>query len=414
MVATKFVPGDRPDPRSIRTVEDLAHRLAQLRRTAPREHLEQDQPTIRQLSDATGLPRSTLSDAECGRSLPSVKVVCRIASACGIPDDELVMWVEARDRAAQHARFTRRGSGYPDAVELARLVPDDEVRRPALAAVAYLRSQSVPVDGELDVVLDALPITVCAGHLSRMDPDAAAECLNLLPLEKGVECLRRLNPEVSAGLLRREAPAIAAEHLQMLPPPDSRRLLHRLPLIEAGRLLQAMPRVAATKLMESMPPGWIRDLITGRDVASSLAADLIFTIGYRQSLVLLTSLPQPRLVGILAAMDHESAAGVLGHLHPVRVRKILAIFQDGRVRQILLHLAETDAAAALAGMPGKRAAGLVAELPPDRAADILHHVPTDRRAQIVTAVPGDRQHRLRFAMSLLANRGAWLPTPSPK
>lgn len=411
MVDHESIPMNRPDPRPAQTAKELGQLLAQLRSTAPRADLEQNPPTIRDLEAATGVPRSTLSSAENGTSLPSAKVVSRFAAACGVPGGELATWVQARDRIARYDRVRRRQlklAAVAPAADDAQQVPEPDEHRPARVATEFLRSRSVAVrDGELDRALEALPVTVCAEYLTLMDRDAAAECLSLLSPAKGMECLLRLDAGVAAGLLWREAPVIAVEHLQLLPAPESRRFLQRLPSIVAARMLHSMPRATATRLLEAMPADWIRALIANRRVPSSLAADLVFTIGYRQSVVLLAALPQPRLVALLAAMDHEPAAGAITALEPARIRKVFAILQDGRVARILAHLGEADAAEVLAGMPARRAARIAAEFPPGQAAGILHRVPDDRRRLIVAAIPGDARARLQLEVNRLIGRDRW-------
>src|ERR1700754_1601260 len=89
------------NPNAIRTVEDLAAALRTFRLRAPRPHVADEPLSLRELSKMSGIPRSTLSNAESGRVLPRAKVVYNIALACGILPENIEAWIKARHRVAQ-------------------------------------------------------------------------------------------------------------------------------------------------------------------------------------------------------------------------------------------------------------------------------------------------------------------------
>jgi transcriptional regulator with XRE-family HTH domain len=384
-----------PDPNAVATLEELANQLALLRLTVPRPRITDQPLTLRELAALTGLPRSTLGNAESGRTLPRVEVVYKIAEACGVREHERILWVQARNRVAQTTRPQRRAGRlrFVDPVAAAEQIADREHRSAARAAVDFLAARSVPVSrGNLDQALDALPAARCADYLTEMPPDVAAACLNMMTPSRGAACLDAMTPAASARLLRRTDTAMVVEHLQLIQENTLWRTLPLVPTAVVARWLTAMPRKDACDLAGRMPPAWIRSLIADEATPCSLAADLYFVVGHEQIRDLPETLRVSRLAGLVATMNADPAAGLLAGLPQPRIRRVLVTMaEEATAARILAHLPIRQAGALIATLPTHRAAMMLACLPPDPAAGLLIHTTATRQRRLLDAMPNDRR-----------------------
>ncbi|MEU8240092.1 helix-turn-helix domain-containing protein [Actinoplanes missouriensis] len=380
------------DPSAVRTVADLARQLVLLRLTTPRPRVTDDPLTLRELAGITGVPRSTLGNAESGRILPRAQVVYRFAEGCGEQRSRLGLWVDARNRVARETRGRRRAPDGPAIAAIAERIAVPEDVSPAQVAVRVLQSRGVSVmPAGFDKALDAMPPKRCAEHLAAMPADAAVTCLYAMSAPRATACLELLEPTTAATLLCAEDPAMAAEHLQLLPVAATRQVLPVMPIPAVAQRLQLMPRHAAETLVAGMPAEWTVALIADDAVPVFLAADLFFTVGHRRSLGLAGTLRTTRLAGLLAAMNPDGAAGILGSLPEPRRWSVLAAMSEVRAARILPHLSDVDFARLLSGVSSAEAAALLAETPPHWAAGVLARLAKDDRTAILTAVPEQRR-----------------------
>ncbi|MEU4561585.1 hypothetical protein AB0F72_24655 [Actinoplanes sp. NPDC023936] len=380
------------DPSGVRTVADLARQLVLLRLTTPRASVADDPLTLRELSDITGVPRSTLGNAESGRILPRAQVVYKFAAGCQERRSRLDRWVDARNRVA---RQRRREPDHPAITAIAERIAEPEDAGPVQVAVRFLRARGMPVTvADFDKALDAMPADRCAEHLTAMPPEAAAECLHAMAAPRATACLELLETTVAAAMLCDEDPAMAAEHLQLLPVSATRQVLPVMPIPAVAQRLQLMPRHAAETLVATMPADWTVALIADDAVPVFLAADLFFTVGHRRSLGLAGTLRTTRLAGLLAAMNPDGAAGILASLPEPRRWSVLAAMSEVRAARILPHLSDEHFALLLSGVSAGEAAGLLAETPPSWAAGVLARLSRDERSAILAAVPEQRRNSI--------------------
>jgi transcriptional regulator with XRE-family HTH domain len=404
LVSQDAPPPGTLDPTAVTTLEELSSQLALLRLTAPRPRATDQPLTLRELADLTGLPRSTLGNAESGRVIPRVEVVYKIAEVCGVPEPQRAMWVQARNLVAHTARPHRRTrrARYVDPVTAAQQLADRDDRSPARAAVDFLAARSVRAStASLDQALDALPSALCAEYLTTMPTTVAATCLNLMSPSRGAACLDVLPPAVTARLLQRVDTAMVVEHLPLMQENTRWKALLAVPMPVVARWLTAMPRAQACSLAAQMPTPWIRELI-GHDTAPcSLAADLYFVAGHKQISDLPATLRVNRLAGLLATMAPDPAAGLLTGQPRPRARRVLEAMQESPAARILAHLPILEAGALMTALPAHRAAMILASLPPQTAAALLAPVTTARQQRLLAAMPNDRRVTVEEAIPLI-------------
>ncbi|BBH70717.1 hypothetical protein ACTI_74020 [Actinoplanes sp. OR16] len=365
----------------------LARNLVLLRLTAPRSSALDDPLTLRELSEMTGIPRSTLGNAESGRVLPRVRVVYKFAEQCGVPTVEIAKWIDARNRVAAAARHRRRLQ-YPSVAEVAERLATPADGSPKGKALAVLSARSVLVaDGRLGPALDAVPPALCAGYLAEMDTVAAVECLHAMSTSHAALCLEEMETGAAAALLQCEDPAMAAEHLPLMQAHKARLIMSEVPFSAAAKPLIMMPRHDAEALVSKMPIPWTSALLANAAVPVSLAADLFFTLELGRSLQLIATLPMPRLTGLLAAMDPDPAAGFLGRLDLRQIQAVMAEMAPARAAKIFAHLPEKQAAQILAAASGEGGAALLAETPSNTTAELLAELGRDHRDAILAALP---------------------------
>jgi tetratricopeptide (TPR) repeat protein/transcriptional regulator with XRE-family HTH domain len=111
-------PGDEASP---------AAELEQLRLTAGL--------SLRDLERATGVPRSTLSDALAGRRIPRLETVLAVVRACGADENEWRGWWAAL-HGKRRAQDSTRVAGLPIPAELPRDVAGFTSREPELVRLA--------------------------------------------------------------------------------------------------------------------------------------------------------------------------------------------------------------------------------------------------------------------------------------
>lgn len=401
---------DSLDPAAVMTVAELARQLALLRITAPRPTPAHEPLTLRELSEITGVPRSTLGNAESGRILPGAGVVHKFAEGCQVPREQLALWTEARNRVAHAARYQRARPRPPAVAGIEDELTADE-RAPVQAAVDFLQAQGIVASrADLDQALDGMPAAQCATYLTAMPPAVAAACLNVMSLPHGASCLHQAPTATAVTMLRHEDVAIAAEHLQLLPEAALRRILAAMPPPACGRILASMPRHEAYALVAALPTAWACDLIADDAVSCSLAADLFFRIGHEHSDELVATLKASRLAGLLTAMDPDPAAGVLDQLPEPRSRRTLAAMPATQAAYILSHLPPPRITALVRTVPDSRAADLMAGMPPRLAATVLWQLGQDRREAVVGALSDESRKRVEEVLPRArADVRTWLP-----
>ncbi|GLW27900.1 magnesium transporter MgtE N-terminal domain-containing protein [Actinoplanes regularis] len=383
----------------MRTIADLGRQLALLRLTAPRPTPAHEPLTLRELAQSTGIPRSTLGNAESGRVLPRANVVYRFAEGCGIPPDQIPLWTQARNRIAHAARYRRRENQFKAAQIVVERLAHHSERASLQAVFDFLSAESLDVTGgNLGKVLDALPSDRCTRYLADMPTEAAVECLHAMSPQPAAGCIEQLDTTVAATLLQAEDPAMAAEHLQLLGTYTVRQLLPRLPVPVLSQRLVLMPRHEAEILVAKMPADWTGSLIADTAVPVALAADLLFTLDHSASLRLIASLPISRRANLMAFMNADPAAGLLGGLSDSQLRETLAAIPDARASQIIRSLPHAKAVTLLSAISATDGAALLAELPPAAAADILIGLGPSPRTALLGAMTEPQRTEAAIAL----------------
>ncbi|MEV4283031.1 magnesium transporter MgtE N-terminal domain-containing protein [Actinoplanes xinjiangensis] len=378
-----------PDVLSVNTVAELADALGRLRRWA-RPGPAADPPTLRVLADRTGIPLTTIANALSGRTLPGTRVVYEFARACGLPEDDLPLWTEARQRAADSRRARRRP--------------------PAAAVTAGLPA---PVT-DTAAVLTVIPATVAASYLATLAPyeagqnltamteAAAVDCLAVMPTHVVLDCLTAMVPAAAARLLQAEDLVLAADQLHLLPLPVGQAVLAALPTAVASRLLFEMPRTAALGLVSGMTTAWKTALMTDPALPTALAIEVLYSTDYTWAISVLTTIDAARAGKIIASVAPDAAAGLLTGLPTARGCDLLTRTDPDRAGLILAEADPHQGATLLATLSTTTATAILAVMPQAEAGELLAAMDSGRRRHLLANTEPRRASVLRAA------------TPSPQ
>jgi flagellar motility protein MotE (MotC chaperone) len=388
-----------PEPTSIRTVADLAVALKNLRLCAPRRELTDDLVSLRRLSELTDIPRSTLCNAESGRILPSARVVFHVARACGVDQEQLAAWVDARHRVARSRsnRTTRpeymamnSQAGMPDTSAsanensgtdgLVRIVGRLEAMDPdaVMPMLRHLPSEAIGMH------LAKLHAPVAAQHLSSMKPGQAAEALAYMSADQVAECMGWMEPSAAQGLLGRYDPTVSIEFLRRMPSAVAASIISAMPAEAFAETLSNLPPDAIDAIIPGLPLETQEALVTSDRIPDELAVKVLFGLSFSRILALLESLPSlERCAELLTAIPADAAAGLLAALKPRRRRTLLdqvGVKEAGRMAS--LAPAET-VAEVLSGIAPRTSAAVLGETGVDRAASVLNKLPREARRSIL-------------------------------
>jgi Mg/Co/Ni transporter MgtE len=359
-----------PSVLSVNTVAELADALGRLRRWA-RSGPADDPPTLRVLADRAGVPLTTIANALSGRTLPGTKVVYEFARACGLPDDELPLWTEARQRAADDRRIRRQPPAAP-----------------------ATPGPPAPVTGTA-AVLTAVPATVAASYLATLAPyeagqnltamteTAAVACLRVMPTHVVLDCLTAMVPTSAARLIQAEDLVLAADQLQLMALPVGQAVLAALPTAVASRLLFEMPRTAALGLVSRMTTAWKTALMNDAALPTALAIEVLYSTDYAWATRVLGSIDAARAGKIIATVAPDAAAGLLAGLPTARACDLLTRTTPDRAGPILTEADPHHAAGLLAALPTTTATTILAAIPKADAADILAALDSGRRRHLL-------------------------------
>jgi Mg/Co/Ni transporter MgtE/transcriptional regulator with XRE-family HTH domain len=430
------------EPPDIRSLADLGRELRALRLAAPRPSLADDPLTLRDLAELTGLPRSTLGNAESGRILPRAEVVYRVALACGVPADRIAAWTAARNRIAgrrDRARPSRRreepvsrrplNAGRFDAEPLNGRRLDTEPadprrfageppgarrfdaepfggrrfeREPAgaepvdsaflarqlrklepHAAADLLQRHSVPAAAEC---LEMVPAASAATCLAAMVPTFAAACLTRMPGGRGADCLDRLDPAKAQQLLGLEESGQSLAHLRQMLPETATAAIAEMPPVTAAARLNQLSADVASRITRELPAKAKAALILTEDLPERLTHELLFSLDFDGTVQLLRTAPIPQVAKLLTSMPEDPAAGVFAKLS--RRRRLVLLGEVGPVLGGRL----------LGEVPVEVGADAVESLPTDLVVSLLERTGRLQAAQVLESVPADRKRAVLAAM----------------
>ncbi|WP_127504084.1 magnesium transporter MgtE N-terminal domain-containing protein [Actinoplanes solisilvae] len=385
-----------PQPHTVHTVSELAAALKELRLRTPRREMTDELLSLRELSELTGVPRSTLCNAESGRVLPSARVVFHVARACGVTQDELASWVDARHRIArsqsrrtvQAARATTAPAQVDDDQDgidgMIRIVGRLETADPA-AVMPMLKSLPPDAVGQHLATLHA---PVAAQHLASMGPGPAAEASLHMSVEQVAECMGWMEPTAAERILRGYDFPAAAELLQRMPTAVAASVISALPAEISAETLSHLPPDALDGIIPGIPIRTREALVNSDRMPDRLAVKLLFGLSFGRIIALFeSSYPLERCAELLTAIPGDAAAGLLAAL-PTRRRRAL-IHRTGLDeigRKIAQATAET-VADVLDGVAPETSAAVLGEFAVDRAAAVLHRLRHDLRARILDLMP---------------------------
>jgi len=388
-----------PELHAVHTVADLAAVLKELRLCAPRRELTDELISLRELSEITGIPRSTLCNAESGRVLPSAKVVFRVAQACGVAEEELTTWVDARHRVARsrsrravraNRTVTDPFDGLPDAAAV-----DDE--RPGIDGMVSIVGRLESADpAAVTPMLKHLPpaavgkylaqlhAPVAAQHLSSMEPRRAAEALAFMTADQVAECMGWMEPSAAQRLLRPFDHTVSAE------------LLRRMPVAVAASVISAMPAAISAETLSNLPPLTMDGIIPGIPIETreslvasdrmpdKLAVKLLFGLSFSRIIALFeTSYTLERCAELLTAIPGDAAAGLLAALTTRRRRALIRQVGIEDVGRKLSRATAETVADVLDGLAAETSTALLAEVGVDLSASVLKLISPEFRARIL-------------------------------
>ncbi|BCJ47178.1 hypothetical protein GCM10010168_72330 [Actinoplanes ianthinogenes] len=411
-------PASPPDPRATETIADLAEQLRQLRLTAPRPAPTDNPLTLRQLAALTGLPHSTLGNAESGRVLPRVEVVYRIAQACGVPDDQLPWWTAARNRVAGRRGRAPHPAAPRPAVERLAGRPAGPERVPADELLLELGGTTVDKAAELlagrapeSVVafLERLHPALVAKLLTAMDPVLAVGHLNGLSPEQAVACLNATDPATAARLLTLTPPTAAVAHLGAMDPEAAARALAAMPNAALVPRLPHLEVDLVRRAARGMPAQQRTALLTGASLPAAVTGELLFSLGFDGSLALVRS-AGPRVgARLLTALPADPAAGLLAELPAREAASMIKSMAPEQAAARLLGLTDRQAAERLAPLPPRPLGDVLAQLPVPCAARVLAWFTAARRTAVLQRMRPDRAVPIRWHTETATYR-LWLPT----
>ncbi|SNY72818.1 magnesium transporter MgtE N-terminal domain-containing protein [Paractinoplanes atraurantiacus] len=403
-----------PDPRLVTTVADLGEQLHRLRLAASRPAPTDNPLTLRELAVLTGLPHTTLGNAESGRVLPRVEVVYRVAKACGVPPEQLSWWTQARNRAAGQKRrkvhataplprpspaddgdaLTVRGSSAADeepvtpeqllqelgGVGVERAAEQLSTRHPE--SVAVFLGQLHP--GLVANVLATMDPVIATGHLSRLQPDHVAACLN------------EMSPMAVARLLALRPVADAAGYLSLMRPDNATAALLTMPTDALGQRLAHLNFDLARQIVHGMPAPQRMALLTGSPLPEAVFAEILFSVSLPETITFLATAPTTTAARALTVLSADLAAGLLNALHPPRAAKLLSAMPAEQATARLMQMTGEQAAVLLGLLPLRTVGAILAHLPLPTAARLLAWVPADRREPVLQHTRAERAVEIRW------------------
>lgn len=398
-MAKPTVIGQAPgfQPRDVYDVKQLGEELRTLRLSAERPNIGDDQLTLRELARLTGIPRSTLGNAESGRIVPRAAVVYQVARACGLADDEVEALVSARNRIAQERHQIRRAC-LPDRGAAAALV--QQVRN-ASRPTAVRRLQRLPARSVADC-LEMMKPGFAAPYLAAMEPTFAAACLNLLPSDVGAELLNCLDPAEAAELLRLEEFALSVMHLHLMQISAAAAAIGAMPTEAATMALNSLSGDTAVRVVKELPAKIKIALALTQNLSEQLTLELLFTLERRRTVELLIETPARRAISLLERLPEDPAAGLFAELGGQRQLALLAEAKLTLGARLLIAVPVLVGSALADSMPLNAVAGLLASADAAKAAQLLERVEPERRKVILAAMP---------ASATAAVNAAWKARP---
>ena len=396
------------DPRGIQTLDELGRQLRALRLAAPRADPADDPLTLRDLAKRTGIPRSTLGNAESGRVLPRTEVVYKVALACGTLADDIAAWTSARNRVARwRERLPRQHPDLEDVVAEADPRGDASPTREVIDSAMVLdqlRGLNPAAAGGLLQGLSPYGVAKCLGmvqaalaasYLAEMEPSFAAACLALLPPAWAAGCLSGVDPVLAQQLLRLEESALSVTHLRLMQPTAAAAAIAGMPVTAAAERLNRLPGVVASRIVRDVPPDVQTALVLAGELPERLIVELLFSLDYRRTVLLLDAAPIPWAAELLAMMPADPAAGVFAAL-PRRRRLALLAEVDPTVGGRLLSEAPSDIGAdAVTSLPTEFIGVLLTETARTKAALLLDLLLQDRKDAILATMQPDAATAVR-------------------
>jgi flagellar motility protein MotE (MotC chaperone)/DNA-binding XRE family transcriptional regulator len=392
------------EPRDIQSLADLGRQLRALRLAAPRPDPADDPLTLRDLAELTGVPRSTLGNAESGRILPRTEVVYRVALACGVPAADIPDWTAARNRVARRAGGTRppRPAAHPPPGRVSAGEPDGvlvQLRGLSLEPTAgQLQRLPVPPVAEY---LEGIRSASAAAYLEEMETAFAADCLSHMTIDQAAECLSWMEPSKAGLLLEFEEVALSVAHVRQMRTTAATAAIAGMAADVAAERLNRLSGDVASRITQGLPPKAKRALILAEDLPERLTLELLFGLDYRQTVQLLETATTRQAATLLARMPDDPAAGVLTAL---RRRSRLALFGQlspeagGRLLNELPMVVGIDAVESL---PTGLVAAMLAQADMTKAALLLECLPAGRKDAALAAMRSDAAAAVRAALHAL-------------
>lgn len=344
IVSDFVVAGGRelPNPASVQTREDLARQLTLLRLSTPGPRPGRTL-TMRELSDRSKhsgceVAHSTIGNAESGRILPSGEVVYGIAKACGLPDIEIRLWLDARERVwlQQH--------------------------RPTLPTT--MSSPTVTANQATGQALLAMHPARALRTLVEMGTEQAADMLVTMSQDAQLHFVTRLKPPFAAATISEMLPQLAGSLLDQMPPEQALTLLRILELDRMASLVVQMETAGVCLVLDAMDPTMAVRLLAAIDPAKAgrllawmnsrleqRAEHGYSTRGLADPGALLAALDQAAAVRLLATLEDTAAAGrLLATLNEQSAGELLAALDQDAAGRLLLALDEKSAGRLLAAM----------------------------------------------------------------
>ncbi|MEV6305008.1 helix-turn-helix domain-containing protein [Actinoplanes sp. NPDC051861] len=375
------------------TVAELAELLRRLRLTADRPSPTDDPPTLRELAVLTGLPHSTLGNAESGRVLPRVEVVYRFAQACGVPADQLAWWTQARNRAAGRRRRPAHPVPPRARPAPAARTPSTATDDPAQAEQLRNEITGVPLDRAAELLasrppetmigfLQRLHPTLVAKLLATMDPVLATGHLNGLQPRYAVACLNEMDPAPAARLLTLKTVGDAVTHLALMRPPAAAAALLLMPTAVLAQRLSHLDVDLVRTTVQELPLQTRITMLTGTPLPQALTAELLFSLSLTETMTLLSTTDASIAARVLVMLPPDPAAGFLTALPVQKAAKLLTRMPADHAAHLLLE------------MTGHQAAALLTALRPRAAGAVLSHTPVLCVARLLAWLPDTLRHRL--------------------
>lgn len=391
-----------PEPHAVHTIAELAAALKELRLRAPRRELTDELISLRELSEITGIPRSTLCNAESGRVLPSARVVFRVAQACGVGQGELATWVDARHRVAR-SRSRRPVRAVPTVTDPIDGLPgvavvDDE--RPGIDGMVSIVGRLESADpAAVTPMLQHLPpaavgkylaqlhAPVAAQHVAGMEPRRAAEALAFMTADQVAECMGWMESSTAQRILRQYDHTVSAELLRRMPAAVAASVISAMPAAISAETLSNLPPPAMDGIIPGIPLETRESLVASDRMPDKLALKLLFGLSFSRIIALFeTSYPLERCAELLTAIPGDAAAGLLAAL---TTRRRWALIRQVGIEEVGRKLAGATAesvADVLDGLAAEASTALLGEIGVDRTASVLNLIPRESGARILRSM----------------------------